>query len=67
MSFMSVGEAAARLGVGETTIRSYLESGLLTGHVLPSGHRRIDAASVDQVKTSRTRVSTTVTVIQAAE
>lgn len=65
MSFMSVGEAAARLGVGETTIRSYLESGLLTGHVLPSGHRRIDAASVDRVKA--TKVSSTVTVIQAAE
>lgn len=65
MTYLSVGEAAARLGVAETTIRSYLESGRLTGHVLPSGHRRIDAASVDRVKA--TKVSSTVTVIQAAE
>jgi len=61
---MTTGEAAARLGVSEATVRSYLEAGLLTGHVLPSGHRRIDAASVDRVKDSRTRVSTTVTIVK---
>ena len=67
MSFLTTGEAAAKLGVSDETVRSYFESGRLTGHVLPSGVRRIDAESVDRVKATRTRVSSTVTVIQAAE
>ena len=65
MSTLTTGEAAARLGVSEGTIRSYLERGLLTGHVLPTGVRRIDAASVDRVKV--TKVSSTVTIVKGTE
>ena len=67
MTFLTTGEAAAKLGVSDETVRSYFESGRLTGHVLPSGVRRNDAESVDRVKATRNRVSSTVTVIQAAE
>lgn len=64
MNYLSTGEAAARMGVSESTIRAYMESGVLQGHTLPSGHRRIDAASVDRVKAMRTRISATVTVVK---
>jgi len=67
MTWLTTGEAANRLGVSDTTVRSYFESGLLTGHVLPKGQRRIDADSVDRVKETRTKVSSTVTVIRAGE
>jgi excisionase family DNA binding protein len=67
MSYLTTGQAAAKLGVSDETVRSYFESGRLTGHVLPSGQRRIDADSVDRVKVTRTQVSSTVTVIQAGE
>ena len=67
MSWLTTGEAAARLGVSEGTIRNYLEAGLLAGHVLDSGHRRIDAASVDRVRAQRVRVSSTVTVVKGTE
>jgi len=63
MSLITTGEAAAKLGVSEQTIRGYFDQGLLTGHILPSGHYRIDAASVDQVRDSRRRVSSTLTVV----
>lgn len=62
---LTTGEAAARLGVSESTIRTYLEMGMLSGHTLPSGHRRIDAASVDRVKEMRRRISSTVTVVDS--
>lgn len=62
---LTTGEAAARLGVSESTVRTYLEMGLLQGHTLPSGHRRIDAASVDRVKEMRRRISSTVTIVES--
>lgn len=66
MTLLTTGEAADRMGVSESTIRSYLDSGVLAGHTLPSGHRRIDASSVDAVKMIRTRISSTVTVVEQA-
>jgi excisionase family DNA binding protein len=65
MTWLTTGEAAARLGVCESTIRSYFESGRLTGHVLPSGQRRIDATSVDRVKDAR--LSSTVSIVKGTE
>ena len=65
MTWLTTGQAAARMGVSESTIRAYLEAGLLQGHKLPSGHRRIESSSVDYVKTVRDKVSSTVTIVKA--
>jgi excisionase family DNA binding protein len=48
----SAGEAADKLGVSLETVRRYMDTGDLTGYVLPSGHRRIDPASIDRLKTT---------------
>lgn len=48
---MTTGQAADRLSVTPQTIRGYLERGLLDGHTLPSGHRRITRDSVDRLRT----------------
>ena len=59
---LSVGQAAQLLGVGVDTVHRYLDLGILEGHRLPTGHRRITLESVDRTK--RVRVSSTVTTIQ---
>lgn len=61
---LSVGQAAQLLGVGVDTVHRYLDLGILEGHRLPTGHRRITLESVDRTKASRVRVSSTVTTIQ---
>ena len=61
---LSVGQAALLLGVGTDTVHRYLELGILDGHRLPTGHRRITQSSVDRTKESRVRISSTVTTIQ---
>lgn len=45
--WVSVGEAARMLpGVGETKVREFADQGLLRLIRLPSGHRRIEVASL---------------------
>ena len=61
---LSVGQAAQLLGVGVDTVHRYLELGILEGHRLPTGHRRITLESVDRTKQSRVRISSTVRTIQ---
>jgi excisionase family DNA binding protein len=49
-TWLTVGEAAQRLGVSDTTVRSYIEAGRLTATRLPSGHRRVLADSVETMR-----------------
>lgn len=48
-SQLRTGEAAARLNVGDSTVRDYLAANLLRAVRTAGGHRRIDAASVDEL------------------
>lgn len=48
--WLTVGEAAAKLGVSDTTVRSYIAAGRLTATRLPSGHRRVLAESVEAMR-----------------
>jgi excisionase family DNA binding protein len=45
-----VSEAAHELGVHENTIRNWVEKGILKAVRLPSGHRRLDPAEVDNLR-----------------
>jgi excisionase family DNA binding protein len=49
---LTVGEAARILRVSNKTIVRWFDAGHLEGCVLPSGHRRITAASVQLIRTS---------------
>ena len=67
MEFVTTTEAGRMLGVGPDTIKKYYEVGIIDGHRLPGrGDLRIEVASLERVKDSRTRVSSTVTTIPAA-
>lgn len=49
--YMQTAEAAERLGVSETTVRDWLDSGRIEGWKLPgSGYRRYLKASVERVR-----------------
>jgi excisionase family DNA binding protein len=68
MDYLTSGEAARLLGVGPDTIKKYYDNGLLTGHVLPGrGDLRVERQSVERVKESRIRISSTVSTISEAE
>lgn len=64
-NLLSPGAAANVLGVNTSTIARYLDLGLLEGHTLPSGQRRITAESLEAVLSKRNRLSSTVTIIEA--
>jgi excisionase family DNA binding protein len=51
--YVTVAEAAAALGVTDVTIRTYFDTGRLSGLVLPSGHRRITRESLEAAKAER--------------
>jgi excisionase family DNA binding protein len=57
------GEAAKILGVSTDTVGRYLDLGIIEGHRTPGGQRRVNRDSVESV--IRTRVSSTVTIIEA--
>lgn len=48
--WLTVGQAARLLRVSDTTVREYADAGRLTASRLPSGHRRIDPTSVEQLR-----------------
>lgn len=48
--YVTVGEAADSLGVSTTTIVRMFDEGLIDGHVLPSGHRRINSESLAAIR-----------------
>jgi len=62
--YIRPGEAAELLGVSRDAIRRYSDAGRIDAIVTPGGHRRIDRESVDAYLTKRTRVSSTVTIIE---
>ena len=62
--YIRPGEAAELLGVSTDAIRRYSDAGSIAAIVTPGGHRRIDRESVDAYITKRTRVSSTVTIIE---
>lgn len=57
------GEAAQILGVSTDTVGRYFDLGIIEGHRTPGGQRRVNRDSVENV--IRTRVSSTVTIIEA--
>lgn len=48
--WLTVGQAADQLGVSQSTVREYARTGRLHSTRLPSGHRRIDPASVEALR-----------------
>lgn len=48
--FLTIGSAARFLGVSPTTIVRMFDEGILDGHVLPSGHRRISRESLEIIR-----------------
>lgn len=46
---LTVGEALVRLNVSDTTVRSYVTTGLLRARWTGGGHARIEAASVNEL------------------
>jgi excisionase family DNA binding protein len=54
-SFLTVHDAAARLGVHESTVRRYADRGLIRVKRLPSGVRRLRRADVDALATQMER------------
>jgi len=62
--YIRPGEAAELLGVSRDAIRRYSDAGRIDAIVTPGGHRRIDRESVDAYLTRRTRISSTVTIIE---
>jgi len=55
------------LGVSRDAIRRYSDAGRIDAIVTPGGHRRIDRESVDAYIVRRTRISSTVTIIEHKE
>jgi excisionase family DNA binding protein len=50
--FLTLPEAAAKLGVGESTVRRWVKAGRLKAIHLPSGRRRVRAAEVEAILAS---------------
>ncbi len=48
-TYLSLRDAARRLGVHENTVRRYIDRGLIRARRLPSGIRRVDEEDVDAV------------------
>jgi putative resolvase len=47
---LTISEAARRLGVHPTTLRSWADKGLVKMVKLPSGYRRFSPAEIDRVR-----------------
>lgn len=52
--YLTTSQAARRLGVGKDAVLRYCETGALRYFRLPSGHRRIFADSVEQIRADGT-------------
>jgi len=46
---INIRDAARLFGVHENTVRNWIDRGYLQARVLPSGHRRVDAAQVREL------------------
>ena len=59
MEFVTTTEAGRMLGVNPDTIKKYYATGIIDGHKLPGrGDLRIEVASLERVKGTRTSVPT---------
>jgi len=47
---LGIGEAAARLGVSISTLRSWADKGMLKMVRLPSGYRRFTEAEIEEMR-----------------
>jgi len=47
--YVTTGQAAKACGVSDTTVRSWCERGYLVTRKFPSGHRRIQVASIQKL------------------
>jgi excisionase family DNA binding protein len=63
--YIKPGKAAEMLGVSRDSIRRYVDNGQIHGITTPGGQRRIDRQSLDEIIGKRTRISSTVTIIEA--
>ena len=63
--YIRPGEAAELLGVSRDSIRRYSDSGQIESITTPGGQRRIDRESIEFIIGKRTRISSTVTIIEA--
>jgi DNA-binding transcriptional MerR regulator len=50
VKLLSVGEAAAEIGVSPNTLRAWVDKGLVPATVLPSGFRRFSVEQIDEIK-----------------
>lgn len=48
-AFVAIHEVAARLHVSESTVRSWFDHGVIRGHRLPTGARRIPRSEVERL------------------
>ncbi len=55
-AWLTISDAAHRLGVHPTTLRRWADEGQITVMFTPGGHRRFSASSVEQLKVERSRL-----------
>lgn len=48
--YVEIAEAARRLGISRTTCREWFDDGLLRGIRHPSGRRRVEEASIEELR-----------------
>lgn len=46
---VTVGKAAAMLGISDQTVRNYIDDHLLRARRLPKGHRRVAITSIEEL------------------
>lgn len=63
--YLTPGDAARILNVSRESVRRYTDLGYLEAYRTPGGQRRIVAESVTALVQARTRVSSTVSTIEA--
>jgi len=52
-TWLSLGPASRRLGVGPDTLRRWADEGRIAAYATPGGHRRFDARELDRIVTGR--------------
>jgi len=52
VKLLSVGQAAAAIGVSPNTLRAWVDKGLVPATVLPSGFRRFSPEQLEDIKQS---------------
>ena len=50
VKLLSIGQAAAAIGVSPNTLRAWVDKGLVPATVLPSGFRRFSPEQVEEIK-----------------